>query len=126
MAVESETVKRAVASGRFWREVPVAAAIGEGSLHGFIDLLFEEDDGLIVVDYKTDSVSATETSEAVLGYRLQGGAYAHAIRQVTGKEVKEVIFLYLQPRREERLDNLAQAMRDAAEEAGELLGTAID
>ena len=41
-AVESNVVKRAVASGRFWREVPVAAAVGGGSLHGFIDLLFEE------------------------------------------------------------------------------------
>ena len=123
VAVDSDIVKRAVASGRFWREVPVAVAIGEGSLHGFIDLLFEEDEGLVVVDYKTDSVSADETSKAVLDYRLQGGAYAHAIQQVTGKEVREVVFLYLQPRREERLDGLAQAVRDAAAEAGALLGT---
>ena len=36
-AVESAVVRRAVASGRYWREVPVAAAVGNGSLHGFID-----------------------------------------------------------------------------------------
>ena len=95
VAVESDIVKRAVASGCLWCEVPVAVSTGGGSLHGFIDLLFEEDDGLVVVDYKTDSVGASETAEAVLRYRLQGGAYAHALRQVTGKQVKEVVFPHI-------------------------------
>ena len=124
VAVDSDIVKRAVASGRLWREVPVAVATGGGSLHGFIDLLFEEADGLVVVDYKTDSVSAAETAAAVLRYRLQGGAYAYAIQQLTGKPVKEVVFLYLQPSREERLQDLPQAMRDAEAEAGVVLGAA--
>ena len=123
-AVDSDIVKRAVASGRFWREVPVATAIGGGSLHGFIDLLFAEAGGLVVVDYKTDAVNAHETANAVLDYRLQGGAYAHAIRKVTGQEVKEVVFLYLQPRREERLADLEQAMRDASAGAAAMLGAA--
>ena len=100
----------------------MAAAVGNGSLHGFIDLLFEEDEALVVVDYKTDSVSAEETHEAVGRYRLQGGAYAHSIGQVTGKRVKEVVFLYLQPRREERLADLAEAVADAAEAAERALG----
>ena len=121
-ALESSVVKRAVSSGRFWREVPVAVAFGGGSLHGFIDLLFEEDDGLVVVDYKTDSVTTGETPEAVARYRLQGGAYAHAIQQLTGKAVKEVVFLYLQPGIEERLPDLDRAMLDARREAGTLLG----
>ena len=121
-AVESGIVKRAVASGRTWREVAVAAPAGGGSLHGFIDLLFEETDGLVVVDYKTDAVSAREAPEAVARYRLQGGAYAHAIQQVTRMPVKEVVFLYLEPAREARLDDLAGAMADAASEARARLG----
>ncbi len=124
VAVDSTVVKRAVASGRYWREVPVAAAVGSGSLHGFIDLLFEEDEGLVLVDYKTDSVSAEDAREAVGRYRLQGGAYAHSIGQVTGKGVKEVVFLYLQPRREERLGDLAGAVADAAAAADRALGIA--
>ena len=52
VAVESDVVRRAVASQRYWREVPVAIGMGSGSLHGFIDLLFEEPDGLVVVDYQ--------------------------------------------------------------------------
>ena len=122
VAVSSDVVKRAVASGRLWREVPVAIGTGSGSLHGFIDLLFEEPDGLVVVDYKTDSVRANETLEAVQRYRLQGGAYAHAIQQLTGKPVKEAIFLYLQPRQEEPLPNLPAAMQDAQAQAEALLG----
>ena len=125
-AIASDIVKRAVASGRLWREVPVAVPAGGGSLHGFIDLLFEEDGGLVVVDYKTDSVSANETAEAVRRYRLQGGAYAYAVHALTGKPVKEVVFLYLQPNREERLQDLQQAMNDARTEAESLLGAATN
>ena len=120
VAVESDVVHRAVASGRVWREVPVATPTGDGILHGFIDLLFEEDDGLVIVDYKTDAVPAAKTPEAVLRYRLQGGAYAHALQEITGKHVKEVVFLYLHPRREQRLSDLHQAIQDA-----EVAATAI-
>ena len=79
VAVQSDIVRRAVASQRLWREVPVAAPVGDGSLHGFIDLLFEEQDGLVVVDYKTDAVTEAQLPEVMDRYRLQGGAYAHAI-----------------------------------------------
>ena len=121
VAVESSIVKRAVASGRLWREVPVATPIGQGSLQGFIDLLFEEPDGLVVVDYKTDSVSAEGAEDAVARYRLQGGAYAHAVGKVAGKPVKEVVFLYLQPQREVRLEDVPGAMREAVDAAEKVL-----
>ena len=118
VAVQSDVVRRAVGTGRFWREVPVAVAIGDGSLHGFIDLLFEEEGDLVVVDFKTDSVIPAEASSPLKeDYRLQGGAYAHAIRSATGKEIKEVVFVFLQPKREVRLDDLEGAVRDAAAEA---------
>ena len=113
VAVQSNIVRRAVASQRIWREVPVAAPVGDGSLHGFIDLLFEEEDGLVVVDYKTDAVTAEQLPEVIDRYRLQGGAYAHAIGQITGKPVREVVFLYLQPKSEVVLPDLAGAMADA-------------
>ena len=124
VAIASDVVKRAVASARLWREVPVAVAMAGGSLHGFIDLLFEEEDGLVVVDYKTDSVRASDLPEAVNRYRLQGGAYSHAVQQLTGKPVKEVVFLYLRANREERLQNLPGAMAEAAVQAESLLGVA--
>ena len=116
-AVGSDVVRRAIASGRMWREVPVAAPLGGLTLHGIIDLLFEEPDGLVVVDYKTDLVSAEDVEDAAARYRLQGGAYACAIGEVTGRAVKEVVFLYLQPAREERLWDLPRAVREAREAA---------
>ena len=121
VAVDSDIVKRAVASGRYWREVPVAAPIGSGSLQGFIDLLFEEPDGMVVVDYKTDAVSAAEAPAAVERYRLQGGAYAYAVNAVSGRPVKEVVFLYLQPKSEAKLEGLDAAMEMAMSAAEKVL-----
>ena len=99
----------------------MAAPVGDGFLHGFIDLLFEEPDGLVIVDYKTDSVPAEEVDRAVERYRLQGGAYACAMTRATGKTVKEVRFLYLQPRRDVPLPDLEGALRDAEERARDRL-----
>ena len=113
VALESDIVRRAVAAIRRWREVPVALPLGEGSVHGFVDLLFEEDDGLVVVDYKTDTVTEAELPNAAERYRLQGGAYALAVSHATGQQVKEMVFLYLQPNREWVLENLPAAMQDA-------------
>ena len=95
-AIESPLVRRAVNSGRYWREVPVAVPVGEGSLQGFVDLLFEEDGELVVVDYKTDDLQAGAET-ALARYRMQGAAYALALQQATGQRVKEVIFLFPRP-----------------------------
>ena len=76
VAVESDVVRRAVASGRLWREVPVAVPLDDGVLEGFIDLLFEEDGCLVIVDYKTDTLEAEETEDATARYRLLAGSYA--------------------------------------------------
>ena len=92
-AIESKTVRRAIASDGYWREAPVAIPMGGGSLQGFIDLLFEEDGELVVVDYKTDEVGE-DPDTAIDRYRIQGAAYALAVQKATGKAVKEVIFLF--------------------------------
>ena len=94
-AVSSATVRRAMAAPRFWREVPVAVPVGDGVLEGFVDLLFEEDGGLVLVDYKTDAADSEHLESAAARYRLQGGAYALALGRATGRPVKEVVFLFL-------------------------------
>ena len=121
-AINSDIVRRAVASSRIWREVPVAAPVGDGFLHGFIDLLFEESDGLVIVDYKTDRVPREELQLVQDRYHLQGGAYAYAMSKASGKPVKEVLFLYLEPESEVPLDDLQQAMRAAEASALAQLG----
>ena len=112
-AVRSAVVKRAVESGRYWREVPVGVPIGDGSLQGFIDLLFETPDGLAIVDYKTDSVSAEGVSAAAARYRPQAGGYALAIQRATGRRVAEVVFLFLEPHSEESMTGIEELSAEA-------------
>ena len=56
-------------------------------LQGIVDLYFEEEDGLVVVDYKTDRVDAEEVLAS--RYRVQLEWYERALEQATGKKVKE-------------------------------------
>ena len=118
-AVNSDIVRRAISSGNYWREAHIAAPIGEGVLEGFIDLLFEEDGEFIIVDYKTDNINANAAEYiANSRYRQQAGSYALITEKVTQKRVKEVVFLFLSPRKEESmpdLDGLKASAKNAAE-----------
>ena len=120
-AVRSPAVRRAMAAPRFWREVPVAIPVGEGVLEGFVDLLFEEEGGLVLVDYKTDAVDSDHLEGAKQRYRLQGGAYALALRKATGMPVKEVIFLFLQADHPETMTDVDEMSADAEARAREYL-----
>jgi ATP-dependent exoDNAse (exonuclease V) beta subunit len=55
-----------------------------------IDLLFEEEDGLVVVDYKTDTISENNSQEVLSRYRFQGAAYSLGVEKAISKPVKEV------------------------------------
>ena len=119
-AVNSDIVRRAVSSGRYWREALVAAPIGEGVLEGFIDLLFEEDGELVVVDYKTDNINANAAEYIANNrYREQAGSYALITERATQKPVKDVVFLFLNPKHEhsmEDLESLKASVKFQAEE----------
>ncbi len=61
-------------------------------LQGIIDCFFEEEDGYILFDYKTDKVR--DKTEIRTKYEKQLSLYAEAIEKLTGKSVKEK-YLYL-------------------------------
>ena len=114
VAIESEVVRRAVKSGRYWREVPVGIPVGDGALEGFIDLLFETPGGgLVIVDYKTDSLDRAQTAAAAERYRPQASAYALAVSRATGKPVEEVVFLFLEPQGQESFTDIEALMGEA-------------
>ena len=93
-ACQSEPVRRAVASGRLWREVPIGAP-GDGVvLEGFIDLLFQTDQGYEIVDYKTDEIRPDEVESRMDRYRVQGEAYADLVRTITTKTPVGVSFVF--------------------------------
>ena len=63
-------------------------------LRGIIDLYFEENDELVIVDYKTDYVNDDNKNEVIDRYRKQLDLYAEALTKLSGKKVKEK-YLYL-------------------------------
>ena len=94
--VQSDTGKRAasaVRSGKARREQPFVFEYESQLIQGIIDLYFEEDGELVIVDYKTDRVNKSAAGEQnlVKRYAVQLDYYAKALAQLTGKRVKEKI-----------------------------------
>lgn len=116
--LESSIVRRAVAFGKYYREVFVSAPLEDGLIEGFIDLLFEEDGGLVVVDYKTDVLEEEGVPPKVEErYTLQAGAYALIVTEVTGKSVREAVIVFLRTGQELTIgdiDDLQSKARDRA------------
>ena len=92
---------RAARKGLLWKEQPFVLGIpmedvypemkgGEQEtvlVQGIIDVYFEEPEGLVVLDYKTDRVRNEE--ELREKYQAQLEYYARALEQITGKRVQE-------------------------------------
>jgi ATP-dependent helicase/nuclease subunit A len=92
-ALEAPTVVAARAATRRWRELYVAAPVGHGGrlIEGYIDLLFEDEQGaLVVVDYKTDA----DLDTAADRYRLQAATYALALETNLGRPVARAVFVF--------------------------------
>jgi ATP-dependent exoDNAse (exonuclease V) beta subunit len=81
----------ALAKGRAWRESYVSAPVGDSGLilEGYVDLVFEDDGSLVIVDYKTDRTTATAKA-----YELQLGAYVATVRKATGLAVSEAVLVF--------------------------------
>ena len=63
-------------------------------LQGIIDCFFEEEDGIVLLDYKTDYVEEGNEEEIIDRYRSQLKYYKDALEKITEKKVKES-YLYL-------------------------------
>lgn len=89
-------VARAAAACPNWRELWVAAPVGDRLVEGYIDLLYRTPDGLVVVDWKTDQLGSTdELAAKVARYRLQGASYAAALAGATGEAIARMVFVFL-------------------------------
>lgn len=87
--VEELTVHQELAAGS--ANLPLTDTGRSGGdfvmVQGIIDLYFEEEDGLVLLDYKTDRVNDEET--LTNRYRVQLDYYQKALERLTGKPVKE-------------------------------------
>ncbi|MFT7610297.1 MAG: ATP-dependent helicase/nuclease subunit A [Candidatus Aldehydirespiratoraceae bacterium] len=117
------TVAREAAAADHWRELWVAAPVGDRLIEGYVDLLYRTEDGLVVVDWKTDHVEGDDDVAAKLDrYRLQGASYAAAVEAATGQTVVKVVFAFLSEEgaTEAELPDLRDAIAEVRSRAAEL------
>ncbi len=104
----SELGKRMINSNNINREMPFSIEIPAVEIYreldkniykdekliiqGIIDCYFEEEEGLVLLDYKTDYVNDIE--EIKNRYEIQIKYYEEALNRITGKTVKDK-YLYL-------------------------------
>ncbi|HSR51035.1 MAG TPA: UvrD-helicase domain-containing protein [Acidobacteriota bacterium] len=84
-ALGHDLLKAARAAPQRFRELPVSFRDGQGRLlEGSIDLLFQQEEGWVVVDFKTDA----EFKELSQKYRAQMGWYLQAVSKLAEGPVK--------------------------------------
>jgi len=96
-----QRMKEAAKRRKLWKEQPFVLGVNAAEIYpgeqegeqilvqGIIDVYFEEEDGLVVLDYKTDKIF--EGEELAEKYHAQLDYYGKALEQMTLKRVKEKI-----------------------------------
>ncbi len=121
-ALESDAVALARAN-TVYRELYVGAPLGDVMVEGYVDLLIRTPEGLVIVDYKTDTASTPSQVDAkVVAYELQAATYAVALEATTGIPVIDARFVFCQTgnaieRSVADLDAAKQRVRDAVSAA---------
>ncbi|NLY43131.1 MAG: helicase-exonuclease AddAB subunit AddA [Clostridiaceae bacterium] len=108
--LQSPLGKRMLKAEKIYREVPFNIEIpchelykdmedgmcGEETvlLQGIIDCFFEEADGIVLIDYKSDYMPEGGADRIRERYKIQINYYAMALEKLTGKKVKEK-YIYL-------------------------------
>jgi ATP-dependent helicase/nuclease subunit A len=97
----SQVWKRAQQSDHCLTEVPFQVLREEAGevptvLRGAIDLIFKEEDGWVLVDYKTDSLAGKKPGDLAGKYAPQVRLYASAWERCTDEVVKETALYFTQ------------------------------
>ena len=97
-ALTCPIVQLAGAGAPSWRELFVAAPLGDTLLEGYVDLLVRTPEGLVLVDYKTDHAPDESSMHAkVLLYRAQLATYGVALQTVLGEPIVEARLIFCRP-----------------------------
>jgi ATP-dependent helicase/nuclease subunit A len=94
-ALDSPVVRRLRGATRVHFEVPFSDNDDGRVVEGRIDLLAEEPAGLLLVDFKTDSVEPGHEQQVASQYAPQMRAYVRAVRSATGRPVQAAQLLFL-------------------------------
>jgi CRISPR/Cas system-associated exonuclease Cas4 (RecB family) len=84
-------------AARAEREFDFVLALEDLVIHGQIDLWFEEDGEIVIVDYKTDAVKPAEAHLRAEDYALQLRIYAMAVERFAGRPPQRAYLHFLRP-----------------------------
>jgi ATP-dependent helicase/nuclease subunit A len=93
-ALALPVIARARRASRIWRELRLWFPDGADLVEGKVDLVFEEDGGLVVVDYKTDHLSAEQARAQAAHHAPQLQLYGRGLARATGLPVRERLVLF--------------------------------
>jgi ATP-dependent helicase/nuclease subunit A len=73
-------------------------------LQGVVDCAMVDDDGITVIDFKTDRVTEDTVQNVARGYEQQVRAYAEAVSRIYGKPIKQALLYFF------RLDRFVEVL----------------
>ncbi len=96
-ALALPAMQRARRSSAVWRELPLWFPENGTLVEGVVDLVFEEQGGLVIVDYKTDAITAEQALAQAAHHAPQLQLYGRGLAQALGMEVRERLVLFTSP-----------------------------
>jgi ATP-dependent exoDNAse (exonuclease V) beta subunit len=89
--------RRLARASRVEHEFDFLMAVEDLVIRGQVDLWFEEGGELVIVDYKTDSVTASEAHRRAQDHALQLRLYALAVERFAGRAPDLALLYFLRP-----------------------------
>jgi ATP-dependent helicase/nuclease subunit A len=93
-ALALPVMDRARRSSRVWRELPLWFPDGGELVEALVDLVFEEEGGLVVVDYKTDGIGPEQKLDQAAHHAPQLQLYGRGLAQALGLPVRQRLVLF--------------------------------
>jgi ATP-dependent helicase/nuclease subunit A len=87
-------IERARRAPRAWRELPFWLPETDELIEGVVDLVFEEDGQLVVVDYKTDHITSAQAVDQAAHHAPQLRLYGRGLTLALGVPVRERLVLF--------------------------------
>jgi ATP-dependent helicase/nuclease subunit A len=112
---QSPLGRRAANASHVEREFDFLMSVEDLVVTGQVDLWFLEGGELVIVDYKTDDVTASEAHRRAPDYTLQLRLYAMAVERFAGREVDRAWLHFLRPNVPVEVD-LAPSLLDSPEQ----------
>jgi ATP-dependent helicase/nuclease subunit A len=85
---------RAGRAARAWREVRLFFPDGADLVEGVCDLVFQEEEGLVVVDYKTDAITPEQALPQAAHHAPQLQLYGRGLARALARPVKERLVVF--------------------------------